>query len=59
MDEKVIDIILSRIDRLEDEFKAKMDILISSHWKRVGISIAASFIFSIIFGVVLALIERH
>jgi len=44
-----------RFDRLEQ----KVDMLLASHWKRYGISVAASFIFSIIFAVIIAFIERH
>lgn len=55
MDKTLVDLIIARIDKLE----LKVDKLLESHWKRVGISIAASFIFTLVFGIIIAMIERH
>lgn len=44
-----------RFDRIE----TKVDMLLAQHWKRVGISIATSFIFSILFAIIIAFIEKH
>lgn len=38
------DMIISRLDRLED----KIDILLSEHWKRIGVSVFISVSFSVI-----------
>lgn len=55
MDSKLVDLLIKRIDQLE----VKVDMLLASHWKRVGVSIVASFIFTVVFGLVVAIIEKH
>ncbi len=55
MDPTIINLLIQRLDKME----TKIDMLLASHNKRIGISIAASFFFSTIIGIVIAFIERH
>lgn len=55
MDNTVVEIILTRIDKMEE----KIDRLLASDAKRTGISIAASFIFTVVFAIIIAIIEKH
>lgn len=55
MDPKVVDIILARIDKMEE----KIDRLLEFKWKIVGGTILASLVLTGLFQIVLAFIERH
>lgn len=48
------DLIVSRLDRLED----KIDILLSEHWKRIGVSVFISVVFSVTSTVLLILYTK-
>lgn len=52
--DKVIDLFNERFNKLED----KVDMLIAAHYKRMGVAIAASFLFSLMFSLIVAFIER-
>jgi hypothetical protein len=54
MDNKIIDIILDRFDKLEE----KVDKLMAAHWKQVGGVIVLSIIGGFLSSLLLAFIER-
>lgn len=54
MEDKIVDIIISRLDKLE----GKIDMLLAKDWKRAGAIMTVVIIFSIMFQVGLALIEH-
>lgn len=54
MNDKVVDIILDRMDKIE----SKLDQLLEFKWKVVGGTILASLVLTGLFQIVLAFIER-
>ena len=55
MDEKIFDLIVSDLR----ELKADVKLLLADKNKRLGINLASSFLFSLIFALIIAYIERH
>lgn len=55
MNDKVVDIILDRLDKIEN----KLDTLLNFKYKVIGGTILASLLITAVFQVCLAFIERH
>ena len=55
MDSKIIDLIVSRMDKMEE----KIDRLLAFKWQVVGGTVVVSLILTTIFQVVIAVLERN